>query len=415
MIKLAEIKVIAEEQKERLLHSDTGLYREVHQSLPFGESRHALIISGIRRSGKSTLLGQMIQKLPGNSFFLNFDTPKLYNLDITDFELIDLIIKEHKVENLFFDEIQIIDGWEVYVRQKLDEGYNVAVTGSNASLLSRELGTRLTGRHITKELFPFSYTEFCALKELPLDEGSFSKYAVTGGFPEYVVYQNQEILQALFEDILFRDIAVRHGIRDISSLKRLLIYLVANTGNLVTATKLTKVLNIKSSATILDYFSYFEQSYLLSLMPKFSHSYRAQLVNPRKIYVIDNGLIDAVNPSVGRDMGRKLENLVYWYLRRERFELHYFNESRGECDFVVSRQNRIEKLIQVCFDLNHDNTRREENGLCEAMDYFNIDEGWIVTKNQKDEIRHNKRQIHVVPAHEFFSTFFDQVELAKSR
>lgn len=403
MIKQTDLTAIIASQKERLISAESGLERDLLRELPANLGNHALIISGIRRCGKSTLLGQLIKKGIDNAFFINFDTPKLYNFEIADFEILDLVISGKGYKRLFFDEIQVIKGWELYVRQKLDEGFKVVVTGSNASLLSQELGTKLTGRHITKELYPFSFQEFARYQQFKPGSEAFQKYLDLGGFPEFVKYKNQDILTALFDDILFRDIAVRYGVRDVRSLKRLLLYLVANVGNLVTATKLTQSLGIKSPATILDYFSYFEQSYLLSLMPKFSYSYRAQLVNPRKIYVIDNGLVNAVSPSYSKDSGKKLENIIYWALRQQNKELYYFNETGFECDFVVTQNNKVEELIQVCFDLNPENSFREERGLLDAMNYFKKDKGTIITMNQQDEIRHEGKQVRVMPAFQYLT------------
>lgn len=369
--------------------------------LPTNLANHALIIAGIRRCGKSTLLGQLIKNKTEGYLFINFDTPLLYGFEMADFKVLDELIAKNNCKRLFFDEIQVVKGWELYIRQKLDEGFKVIVTGSNATLLSQELGTKLTGRHITKILYPFSFQEFNRFLKLNPDEAALLKYLDKGGFPDYVKTNNQDILTSLFEDILFRDIAVRFGVRDIQSLKRLLLYLVANVGNLVTANKLTQVLGIRSTATILEYFSYFEQTYLLSLMPKFSYSYRAQSVNPRKIYVLDNGLIGAVTPSYSKDSGRKLENAVYWKLRQKNKTVNYFNETGFECDFVVTQNNEVEELIQVCYDLNHDNSVREERGLLEAMKFFNKESGTIVTMNQRDKILVDGRTIHVIPAFEF--------------
>lgn len=369
--------------------------------LPTNLANHALIIAGIRRCGKSTLLGQLIKNKTEGYLFINFDTPLLYGFEMADFKVLDELIAKNNCKRLFFDEIQVVKGWELYIRQKLDEGFKVIVTGSNATLLSQELGTKLTGRHITKILYPFSFQEFNRFLKLNPDEAALLKYLDKGGFPDYVKTNNQDILTSLFEDILFRDIAVRFGVRDIQSLKRLLLYLVANVGNLVTANKLTQVLGIRSTATILEYFSYFEQTYLLSLMPKFSYSYRAQSVNPRKIYVLDNGLIGAVTPSYSKDSGRKLENAVYWKLRQKNKTVNYFNETGFECDFVVTQNNEVEELIQVCYDLNHDNSVREERGLLEAMKFFNKESGTIVTMNQRDKILVDGKTIHVIPAFEF--------------
>ena len=299
------------------------------------------------------------------------------------------------------DEVQVVAGWELYVRQKLDEGFRLFITGSNASLLSRELGTKLTGRHFTKELFPFSFEEFCAFYQAEKDEKTAGNYLADGGFPEYLKTRNAEILSQLTEDILHRDVAVRHNIRDISSLKRLLSYLATNVGNLVSATKLTQTIGIKSSATILEYFSFFEQSYLLHLMPKFSYSVKAQMRNPRKIYFVDNGLLNAISASFNLDLGRKLENAVFMGLRRKHADLFYYNENGKECDFVVLHKQKTVRLLQVCYEINAENFEREKSGLLNAMDFFNLNNGTIVTLNQTDKLITGNKTIEVVPFHQF--------------
>ncbi|MEI7501634.1 MAG: ATP-binding protein, partial [Bacteroidota bacterium] len=342
MIKQSILKDVAELQQARLNETETGYKRDLLSQLSLNLPNHALIISGIRRCGKSTLLHQLIEVVSEKVFFLNFDTPKLYDFELEDFILADTLIRELDSKVLFFDEIQIVQGWELYVRQKLDEGYRVVVTGSNASLLSKELGTKLTGRHVTKELFPFSYHEFCSFNGLFSEESSFSSYMQTGGFPEFIKTKNQDIHVALLDDIIYRDIAVRHNIRDVKSLKRLLTFLATNVGNLVTATKLTQILGIKSAATVMEYFGFFEQSYLIQLIPKFSYSYKVQLVNPRKVYFIDTGLLSSISVSFNNDDGRKLENMVFWELRRRQKEIYYYNENGKECDFVVCKKNKAE-------------------------------------------------------------------------
>jgi predicted AAA+ superfamily ATPase len=173
---------LLEQQKTSLIEKNTGMLRDDLQSLPNIQS-HALIVSGIRRCGKSTLLFQLLKQQYQDAIYLNFDDPRLYNFEIEDFVKLDTLISENGSKVLMFDEIQIIKGWERYVRQKLDENFHVIVTGSNASLLSKELGTSLTGRHITKELFPFSFNEYCRFTEKEAVEESLVSYMLTGGFP----------------------------------------------------------------------------------------------------------------------------------------------------------------------------------------------------------------------------------------
>jgi predicted AAA+ superfamily ATPase len=277
------------------------------------------------------------------------------------------------------------------------------ITGSNASLLSRELGTKLTGRHITKELFPFSYQEFLSFKSLQANVDSLQKYMDTGGFPEYVKTKNADILIALFQDILNRDIVVRYGIRDVRALKRLAVYLISNVGNLVTANKLQSTLGIKTN-TVLEYFSYLEDTYLVNFMPKFSYSLKVQSVNPRKIYVIDPGIIKIASNSFTKNLGHSLENILYWHLRQSGKEIYYFNEKGHECDFVIIHNGKIDQLIQVCYELTPENREREQRGLQEAMDFFHTDQGLIVTYNQQDAYIYNGKQIAILPAYTYLST-----------
>ena len=402
MIKKSTLVEAVERQRNQLLLSNMGYTRSLLVQLNKSLLDHALIISGIRRCGKSTLLHQLIVNESDFFLFLNFDTAKLYNFELSDFVLVDELISESACKVLYFDEIQVVKGWEIYIRQKLDEGYRVVLTGSNASLLSKELGTKLTGRHITKELFPFSYIEFCEFMEMPIEsDASLTRYMMLGGFPGYLKNENEDIHTALLDDILYRDVAVRHNIRDVQSLKRLLTFLATNVGNLISATKLTQLIGIKSVATVLEYLSYFELSYLIQLVPKFSYSYKVQLVNPRKVYFIDNGLQGTLSGSFNKDLGRKLENLVFWGLRGHQKELFYYNENGKECDFVVCRNNVVLQLIQVCYDLNNENYNREIEGLLDAMNFFQLAVGVILTFNQRDVILRNNQRIDVMPVYEF--------------
>lgn len=365
----------------------------------------ALIVSGIRRCGKSTLLAQLIDKQDLSSIlFINFDSPQLFNFEFNDFQLLDEIIQEKQVSTLFFDEIQVIADWEIYIRGKLDAGYNVVITGSNAALLSRELGTKLTGRHLSKELFPFSFIEYCEYLERAKNAESVREYLNRGGFPQYLHLDEKEILEMLLNDILYRDIVVRYSIRDEMPIKRLILFLAANIGNLISATKLKQQIEVKSTSTVQEYLSHLEQSYLIHLLPKFTYSYKAQLVNPRKVYFIDNGLQSAISPSFTQDLGRKLENTVFWELRRKQYELYYYNENNKECDFVLCRKSKVEKVIQVCLQLNSENVKREQQGLLDAMNFFELDHGYIITLDQKDKILINQKVIEVIPFHLFFAS-----------
>ncbi len=400
MILESVIEHVVEQQKLRLTTRDTGLKRELKPATR-SLSSHALIISGVRRCGKSTLLMQMMSELDHtNLLYLNFESPQLYEFNLLDFARLDHIIARKGAKILFFDELQWVEGWEMFVRQKLDEGLQVVITGSNASLLSKELGTRLTGRHITQELFPFSYIEFLQFLQLSPGTESLAKYMQTGGFPEFVKNGDEEQLATLFNDILIRDIVTRYRIKDIKSLHRLAQYLISNIGNRISATKLKQALSIGATSTVLSWFSHLELSYLVSFLPMFSHSTKAQPINPRKVYAIDLGLINVVSLVLTEDAGRKLENLVFLHLRKKYAELYYFDE-KGECDFVAMKNGQVMELVQVCYELTADNLQRELNGLLAAMRFFGQQKATIVTFAGADLIVKEGFTIEVVPAYQF--------------
>lgn len=347
---------------------------------------HAVILSGIRRSGKSTLLSQLMRKI-GSAYYVNFDDPRLHGFSVEDFSRLQSVLEEEFGDKkyYFFDEIQNVPKWELFVRQLLDSRKHCVITGSNASLLSRELGTRLTGRHLTYELFPFSYSEFLVLLKSEASAESFGEYLSLGGFPEYLTSRDIRILQELFKDILVRDIAVRHGIRDEHSLQELAQYLITNAGKEYSLNKLTKAFGLNSVTTTSAYVSYLQDSYLLFSIPRFSYSSKRQRVNPKKAYCIDTALARANTVSFTEDKGRILENAVFLHLRRKYKEIYYYKE-KGECDFIVCGAGKALQAIQVCHELTEDNVKRETEGLREAMKTLRIKNGLIITLGQEDKL-----------------------------
>ncbi|MCL2762836.1 MAG: ATP-binding protein [Treponema sp.] len=396
-MKLSEIQNISAAQRLALEQQDLGLKRHTLPELPDMQS-HALVVSGIRRCGKSTLLRQFVQKLERPYFYLNFDDVRLAEFVPADYRLLDRVIAESGASLLFFDEVQSAECWELYVRQKLDEGFQFAITGSNASLLSRELGSRLTGRHITKELFPFSYKEFCEFTGQEAGSVSFADYLEKGGFPEFLKTNNTDILAQLQLDILYRDIAVRYGIRDATSLQRLFVHLVSNPAQLFSPSKLTGVAGVKSPTTVLEYISFFEASYLIHLLPCFAWSVKAQSLAPKKVYIADIGIIKTGSVSFSGNRGSLLENCVYNSLRSKAGTSMYYLTAKngGECDFIVNPHDNP-SCIQVCWELSADNQDREINGLLDAMEFFNVAEGEILTYNTEDLILTRGKRITIMP------------------
>jgi hypothetical protein len=398
-MKYSELQAVVNEQIDVLYSFELGTTRELLGSLPVINS-HALVVSGIRRCGKSVLLHQFIRNEIDEVFYFNFADIRLYEFSASDFVLLDEIIRESGKKILFFDEIQIVKGWELFVRQKLDQSIRIIITGSNARMLSAELGTNLTGRHISKELFPFNYREFCSFHSKKHNKESLLLFLNNGGFPEFLKTNNSELLSFLIEDIIYRDIATRHAIRDISGLKNLCIYVMSNTAKLVSPSKLTTIIGVKSPSTVLEYLSYFESSYLLNLISRFSYSVKGQMLSEKKIYVVDNGLVNVASISASKDMGRKFENAVYWSIRRKTKNIWYFSDGNFECDFIYKLDDDY-FAIQVCYEMNGDNQEREINGLLAALKFFNLSEGIILTVDQTDKIFINGYKITVVPAYQF--------------
>ncbi|WP_417361408.1 ATP-binding protein [Galbibacter sp.] len=400
MMRQDQLSVVIDAQQRVFLNKQDLLIREALQNVPIVDN-YATIITGIRRCGKSTLLLQLLKSKYTEVIYLNFEDIRLVAFNIEDFIRLQQEIDKRSIRVLFFDEIQIVDKWEIFVNQLLREGYTVFVTASNASLLSKELGTHLTGRHLSMELFPFSYREFITYKETDADQESLKDYLVTGGMPEYVKIGQALILSSLMDDILVRDISVRHSVRDIDSLKQLAIYLISNVGVLVSANKLTGLFGIKSSTTILEYFNYFKDAYLVEFVPRFNYSIKAQARNPKKIYAMDTGLINVVSTSLTEDLGRKLENMVYLHLRRTYSTIYYFAE-KGECDFVVFEKGKILQAVQVCYTIDDFNFEREYSGLVAALHYFKVNHGFIVTLNQEDIFEKDGLTIEMIPAYKYF-------------
>ncbi|MEA3443781.1 MAG: ATP-binding protein [Bacteroidota bacterium] len=392
------IEQVVASQKERLMRLDTGLPR-IPSNLS-GLNAYALIVSGIRRCGKSTLMQQIHRSSEVSSLFINFEDPRLAGFDLNDFNRLQEIAEKNEIITYFFDEIQNVQKWESFVRFRLDEGYRVYITGSNAAMLSRELGTKLTGRHISKELFPFSYTEYLDFTKQQENESTSGKYLRSGGFPEFLKSGIHDTLLQVFNDIIIRDIAVRYNLKNTNTLRQLGVWLVSNVGKPFTANSLRKIFQIASSSSIMDYLSYFNDAYIFSFIPKFSYSHKVQIVNPKKIYCVDNGLITTNSISFTDDRGRLLENMVFMQLRRQTSEIYYFLEKK-ECDFVVFQHGKLSQIYQVCWELNQDNMDREINGLLEAMIFFNTTRAYIITNNQSDTFIIDDKTILAIPFFEW--------------
>jgi hypothetical protein len=407
MIPDTRLEELILDQKEVFLSRDPGTTRELDFE-HYLSHEQIVVISGIRRSGKSTLMRQFAGRFP-DFYYINFDDERLIDFGLADFSRLMVIFQKilPGVRVIFLDEIQNIDGWERFVRRIHDEGYKIFLTGSNARLLGSELATHLTGRYVKIELYPFSFTELLAFRQIGYESVSsakkaeilavFDDYLEHGGFPEFIRYQDREFLQRTYDDILFRDIITRFGIREVKAFKQLVQYLFANLASEASYQALKKTLGFKSPMSVRSYIGFVEESYLLFECFRYDRSLKKQYANPKKIYVIDTGMRNAVAFRFSEDSGRLLENLVFIELKRRNAEVWYFR-GKQECDFVIRDSGAVTSAIQVCYELTASNREREIGGLVEAMTGLGLDEGIILTYNQEETIPMEQgRTIGVIP------------------
>lgn len=399
MIDQQTLENIVAKQRDMESKRDAGLPRALHIHDATLDS-HALVLTGVRRSGKSTLMSQRIRNDPRGWFYLKFDSPQLVDMTLADSETLDAVIEKSGARSLYFDEMHELDGWELYVLQKLDEGFRVCVTGSNASLLKGERATKLTGRHISRELFPFSFSEYCDFLGKEREWREIDNYLRDGGFPQYLKTKDESILFELFDDIMYRDVIAKHGVREMAAIQRLAAYLVENPGCRFSATRMLKVLNVAAPGTVLQWCDWMQDAYLFHFVPKYSDSVRAQLVCPRKVYLVDTGLANVISRRIVFNDALCFENLVFLALRRKYHDIYYHDDG-GECDFVCMEHHIPRAAVQACVKLTEGDKDREVGGLVSAMRRFAMDEGFIVTKSMKRDIRTEAGVIHVVPFAEF--------------
>ncbi len=405
MFEISFLEQIIADQKKNFTEKNLGTEREVDFD-KYLRNKQIVVISGIRRSGKSTLLRQFAKRF-SSYYYLTFDDERLFNFGVEDFNNLLLAFKKHGAAKTFFlDEVQNVIGWERFARRLYEEGYKVFVTGSNAKLLSGELATHLTGRYFKIELYPFSFREFLAFKNVPLSPISssdiagvlkmFDEYFVRGGFPEFLSYNDNEFLRRIYDDVLLKDIVARFGVRETKTFKQLANYLFSNVGKEASYNGLKNILGVKSAMSIRKFVNFMEEAYLIFELPKYSFSLKKQFVSDKKIYVIDNGLRNEVSFAFSEDRGRLLENLVFIELKRRGCDLFYFKDS-GECDFLISEKNKIKQAIQVAVELNVGNQEREANGLVEAMKMARLSVGTILTLGAEKNIKRDDFAIKVLP------------------
>jgi predicted AAA+ superfamily ATPase len=395
---------------QKALKLEPSAIKRQHVSIVEDDS--VVVISGIRRCGKSTLLQAIRAKNKEQDYYLNFDDERLIHFKVEHFQLLLELFGERygKQSTFYFDEIQNITGWERFVRRLHDYGNKVYITGSNASMLSKELGTHLTGRYQQIELYPFSFLEYLKLNEIDphsLDhfntddkvvlKAAFNDYFKFGGFPAFLKSKNTEYLKSLYESVLYRDVMVRNGITNEQELLELMFFVTSNTSKLISYNSLAKVIGVKNATTVKQYLGFLQDAYMLGLVTKYDVSVKKQLHNPKKVYGIDLGLMRQLSFQHSEDQGRLLENLVFLELKRQTKTV-YYHHNKSECDFVIKEKNSITQAIQVCWSMHDDKTKqREINGLIDAMAAYQLKEGLILTEDESDSITIDDKTINMMP------------------
>ncbi len=377
-------------------------------------SEEVIIIAGVRRCGKSVLLQQIRNKLPQRDYFFNFDDDRLTGFRVEHFQqLYEVFIELYGEQDYFyFDEIQNISGWEQFARRLYNLGKKVFITGSNARMLSKELGTHLTGCYIAIELYPFSFPEYLLFrgKERLVDriagtvergeiQALFNDYFVQGGFPMYLKSQDEVNLKTLYDNILYKDVMVRNQIMNEREVKELVYFVVSNIGKPLTYSSLAKVIGVKNPTTVKNYLEYIENTYLLFALTKLDFSVKTQLRNPKKVYIVDNAMARRLGFHFSNDEGRLLENLVLIELRRRDKEVFYHLSDKSECDFIIRDGFRTEQAIQVCYQLDSYETRaRELKGVTDAMSTYHLTEGYIITASHEEVVALENGTVYILPA-----------------
>lgn len=399
-------------------------YRNLYERDIFSELvkkldlKHIQVLQGIRRSGKSTLFKLLINHLskeidPQEILYINLDDPFFipYCDDATKlYEVIQTAQKltQKKITYLFLDEIQAINGWERYVKSVYDseEFQKIFITGSNSSLLNGDLATLLTGRYITQKIYPLSLKEVLTINSItsymelnsniPKVLNIVDNMLQYGSFVE--IYETQEefrrdILSSYYDTILLKDCVSNNAIRDVKGFKELSFFIISNITSLFSYSSLAKAVNINDKSAK-EYLSYLENSYLCDELKHFSFSLKEQNNSKKKIYCNDNGFV-SLSYSFSSNNGKLLENLVYTELVKNGFEIYFYNKN-FECDFIAKKDNKT-LAIQVCYELNLQNEKREVSGLLKLP--FDVDEKYIITYNQSKKID----DINVLPFYEYFS------------
>lgn len=422
-MKISDIeKVLLEQQDELEALEGEVLINRPEEDLINLNSKLAQVVIGVRRSGKSTLCFNALRKAGVHYAYANFDDERLEELETKDLDnVLQTLYKIYgKFDYLFLDEIQNIDGWPLFVNRLLRQRIHLIITGSNAKLLSTELATHLTGRHHKIELFPFSFKDWCSIKEVDYtrlttkNKGLLSKayeeYFRQGGFPELIAGEEnpKEYISTLIDNIISQDIKKRYKIRNIDALKRLAHHILNETPTLIVKDTLQNIIGIKSERTLGNYLMYLNQTYLISTISKYSSRSRERARN-EKSYAIDVAFMDKrENAFSGENLGWRLETIVYLELLRRKAgtvnDIYYYQGRSAEADFVVCDGNKTLAVYQVSYDISNDKTRKREiKGCIAGAKATKCDNLFLITDHESEIIEEDGYTIQVIPIWEWLT------------
>ena len=422
-MKISDIeKVLLEQQDELEALEGEVLIHRPEEDLINLNSKLAQVVIGVRRSGKSTLCFNALRKAGVHYAYANFDDERLEELETQDLDnVLQTLYKIYgKFDYLFLDEIQNIDGWPLFVNRLLRQRIHIIITGSNAKLLSTELATHLTGRHHKIELFPFSFKDWCTIKEVDYtrlttkNKGLLSKayeeYFRQGGFPELISGEEnpKEYISSLIDNIISQDIKKRYKIRNIDALKRLTHHILNETPTLIVKDTLQKIIGIKSERTLGNYLMYLNQTYLISTISKYSSRSRERARN-EKSYAIDVAFMDKrENAFSGENLGWRLETIVYLELLRRKAgtenDMYYYQGRSAEADFVVCDGNKTLAVYQVSYDISNERTRKREiKGCIAGAKATKCDNIILITDHESEIIEKDGYTIQVIPIWEWLT------------
>ncbi len=413
-------QVLSEQYEELVALHDIDLCPRKEEDEINLESHLAQVVIGVRRSGKSTLCYNTLKSKNVKFAYANFDDERFSDIQTQDLNaVLEVLYKIYGDFNyLFLDEIQNVDGWHLFVNRLLRQRMHIIVTGSNAKLLSGELATHLTGRNDQIELYPFSFADWCHSKEVDTKSmttkaeaarrAAFDEYIKQGGFPELMYEKNKSrYIGNLVNNILKRDIEQRHKIKYKEAFERLAHHLMNVAPITIVESDLAPTVGLKSNHTVSNYIGFLKEAYLILGLKKFATKSRLR-IRAEKVYPIDIALMDGRQDAfAGDNLGWRLETIVYIeLLRRNRpigRDLYYFKSANGyEADFVVCKNNRVEEIYQVSYDISKEKTRRRElRGLLSASKETGCNNLYLITDFEREELTIEDKSIKIIPAYDW--------------